>query len=423
MGNRKLLAAFLEKDNLKILAYESSGFKPKMNRIFAGQISFAPDVVRDGFIADGAKFTAQVKIALSQKETLAGISEVVLFLSPDKTFVKTLLSQDSPDGFIRTLPYFKEELLLTSEVNKTKVDSRTTYVAFEKKLVEDFQKPFLEVGKKVTGVKSATSVLVSKFSQIGKYFLLIPLEKEIVIGVCENGEVLEQAAFKQDVFGTQFGDFIGSHNLTDIKKAFTVGVFPPVALERVRSMGWEVYALETSDVYDLIVSSSVKASKFSLPAMPMPKVSAKTLSLIGAALVGVALVIIVVRSLPGLIRKPVVSPKPPTETAPEPAPVPQPQPADYTLRVLNGTLVTGEAARAADKLKGLGFDIAETKNATSAGFLATRIRPSKSVPDKIIAILKTSLLETYESTVIEPIPDSSVSGKLLIEIIIGQKKS
>ena len=406
-----MLVAFLEKDNLKLLAYKGK------TRTFAGQISFSNEVLRDGFIADPEKFASQVKVTLSQKSNLGEMSEVLLFLSPDKTFIKTLPSADSPDGFIRTLPYFNEELVVTSEIKKTKTDSRTTYVAIEKKLVEDFQRPFLDMGKKVIGVKSGAAVLASKYPQSGKYFLTFPLEKEIVVTVCENGEILELGAFKLDVFASQLPDFIGSHNLAEIKNAFTVGVFSAEALANVRALGWNVTPLESTDIYDLTVLAAGNKSKFTLPKI---NVNPKHLSLIGAALVGFALVVIVVRNLPAATAKKEVTKQKETQT--QPVVVPQPKPEDYALKILNGTFVTGEAGRAAEKLKALGFEITETKNATSAGFAATRIRPSKSVPEKIVAELKTVLLETYKETAIEPISDSSVSGKLLIEIIIGEKK-
>lgn len=421
-----MLVAFLEKDNLKLLAYKGK------TRVFAGQISFSTEVVRDGFIADSEKFAGQVKVALSQKSNLGEISEALLFLSPDKTFIKTLPTADSPDGFIRTLPYFNEELVVTGEVKKTRTDlpagrqgSRTTYVAIEKKLVEDFQRPFLDMGKKVVGVKSGAAVLASKYPQSGKYFLTFPLEKEIVVVVCENGEVLELGAFKLDVFASQLPDFIGSHNLAEIKNAFTLGIFSAEALSNVQKLGWNVTPLESTDIYDLMVLAAGAKSKFSLPDfkalhLRFPGINPKYLSLAGAIFVGFALVVIVVRNLPAATaKKENVKQK---ETQTEPVSLPQPKPGDYALKILNGTLVTGEAGRAAEKLKNLGFEITETKNATSAGFSATRIRPSKSVPEKIVAEINTVLLETYQSTAIEPISDSSVSGKLLIEIIIGAKK-
>lgn len=102
-------------------------------------------------------------------------------------------------------------------------------------------------------------------------------------------------------------------------------------------------------------------------------------------------------------------------------PKPEPKPADYTIRVLNGTLVTGEAGRLADKLKAAGYNITETKNATAAGFLATRLRIFPAVPDKITADLKTLLLADYNSVAIEPL--ASASGQIYqVEIIIGEKK-
>ena len=88
---------------------------------------------------------------------------------------------------------------------------------------------------------------------------------------------------------------------------------------------------------------------------------------------------------------------------------------------MNGTLVTGEAGRLAEILKGLGFEITETKNATSAGFAATRLRATNDVPDKITAGLKTTLLETYESVSLEPL--ATPSANAVIEIILGKKKT
>jgi len=107
-------------------------------------------------------------------------------------------------------------------------------------------------------------------------------------------------------------------------------------------------------------------------------------------------------------------------TTPVVAPVPEPKASDYPVRVLNGTLVEGEAGRLADLIKAKGFTITETKNATSAGFVATRIRTTSDVPTKIVDTIKLALDDTYESVNLEPLASDSAGVK--IEVIIGKKK-
>lgn len=393
-GKKKILAAFLEKDNLKLLSYEGK------QRVFAGQLSFPPEVLRDGFIADGLKFSSQVKIAFAQKELLKGVTEVVLFLPADKAFAKTLLAGDGSEAFVKGLPYFKEELVINQE--------GSSFVAFEKKLVEDFQRPFLESGKRVIAVKSGASVLTTAYPQKGKYFLLVPLEKEILTIVAQDGVLLETASFKKEVFADRFKEFVATHNLSDVTQNFTLGVFPTGLVQNAT-------ALETTDIYDLTFNAIVPEKKsFNININP------RFFYLIGAVLAGGLLVFAVVKGIGKMnldfTKK---EPKnPPVVKQELPPPKPEPRPADFSINVFNGTLVTGEAGKLAERLKTQGYEIKETKNATSAGFLATRLRILSTVPDKITADLKTLLLEDYKSVSIEPMATSAAQ----IEIIIGEKK-
>lgn len=430
LGKKKILAAFLEKDNLKMLVYEVGGLKGQVSRLFAGQITFSPEVVRDGFIADTAKFDSQVKMAFAQKEALQQATEVMLFLSPDKSFTKTLPGTDTIDSFVHGLPYFREELIIdTAPAPATGGPARTTYVAFERKLVEDAQRPFLESGKKIIGVKSAASVLVPKFAKTGRYLFLIPLEKDLVMAVAENGEVADLAVVKNDLVTARLGEFLSSHDLPGATAAFSVGMISSALAQKLRvENGLNLVPLAQTDIYDLIISSvSSRGSKTKLPAFigKLPTVSQKHLFLAGAIIVGAALTILIVknigslRSIGGAVSP--VKPVTPTPTPSAPPPPPPPKPGDYPVAVLNGTLVTGEAGRLADELKAEGFDITETKNATAAGFAATRLRATSTVPDQITAQLKTELLKTYDAVSIEPL--ASPSGKAVIEIIIGKKKS
>lgn len=423
------LAAFLEKDNLKLLVYKGK------ERVFAGQITFSAEVVKDAFIADAAKFSSQVKMAFSQKPQLRDVTDVVLFLPADKTFTKTLDVSDSVDSFVQSLPYFREELILTEQpVRGDKAGSgRVTHVAFEKKLIEDLQRPFLETGKTVVAVRSLVNDLVASFPNDGEYFLLAPLEKDVAFAVAQNGAILEASEFKTDLFVTRFGEYVVNHNLGDVKTAYTIGVFSKELAEKLHhASGLTINRLSEADVYDTIMASYLRlgsrgwGSLFEkLPKLPgLP--SSRLLFLVGAGIVGFVLVAIIVKNLPQLGGKKteVVSPV----ASPAAQPAPEPKPADFKVRVLNGTLVEGEAGKLAEKLKGLGFDVVETKNATSSGFVTTKLRPASDVPNKIVTSLKTTLEETYETVFVEPFDSAqgkslaSVSGEVKIEIIIGKKK-
>lgn len=428
MGKRQILTAFLEKDNIKLVVFETSG--KTAVRAFAGQISFQTEVVRDAFIADSVKFSNQVKIALAQKPQLSAVSEVVLFVPPDKTFTKAIPAADSVESFVRSLPYFKEELVIKSPEGKPKSpESLQTHVAFEKKLIEDFERPFLESGKKVISVESSLNDLARFQRQPNKYFLFVPFEKDTAVAVCDHGEVLEIAAFPKDAFVSRLIEFIAGHNHKDVTNAYTLGIFDSSVVDKIKSQtNLNVSSLVQKDIYDLVVESYLHSAPgggfaFSLPNLPkLPPISPKLIFLIGAIIVGFLLVYLVANNLTKLTPKPkspVVSPSGAESPAKPPAPAPQPKPADYKVRVLNGTLVTGEAGNLGDSLKALGYDVTETTNATSAGFVATRLRVTPDVPQQIIDQITTTLNQTYQSVSLEPLTDQAVK----IEIIIGQKKS
>ncbi len=432
IGKKKLLAAFLEKDNLKLLAYDVFGTRAV--RTFAGQINFSAEVVKDAYIADALKFTGQVKMAISAKLPLQAVSDLVLFMPTDKTFSKSLPTSDAVDSFIQSLPYFAEELVLTS----SQVDKKTTHVAFEKKLVEDFQRPFMESSKKITAVKSGINVLGAEFVQEGKYFLLAPLEKEIAMAVVENGAVLELASFGKEVFSARFSEFILNHNLDSVRLAYTVGTFDADLASKIRTeRGIEVVSVASGDIYDATVSAYLRSlggrslgnvlGKIGLQAISSKIPARKPLLLMGAGLVGIILVVMLVRGITGTksgANTPAVTPVATTPTVP---PAPEPKPADYKVRVLNGTLVEGEAGRLADKIKELGFEIKETKNATTAGFVTSRLRTAADVPTTITEKIKAVLTELYDSVSVESLPAgrqdlASDSAGVKIEVIIGKKK-
>lgn len=428
VGKKKLLAVFLEKDNVKLLVYDVFGNRPV--RQFAGQITFSPEVVKDAYIADSAKFSGQIKMAISAKEWLRQSMEAVLFLPPDKTFTKSLPASDTVDSFIQSLPYFAEELILSTEqlAARGKGLEKVTHIAFEKKLVEDLERPFLESGKTVLAVKSGVNVLAASYIQTGKYFLLVPLDKEIAVAVAQDGAVSEVAAIARDVFATRFGEFVLNHNLGAVTQAYTLGVFDANLAGKIRSeRGIEIVSLASGDIYDLAVSAYLRRSgggilanllgRISLPAIGERLPNQKYLFLVGAGIAGILLVVLLVKGIGGMKlggSKPVS----PMATTPALTPVPEPKPGDFKVRVLNGTLVEGEAGRLASVIKDKGFEVTETKNATSAGFVATRLRTAADVPAKIVEAVK-SALNSYESINLELLASDSAGVK--IEIIIGKK--
>ncbi len=81
----------------------------------------------------------------------------------------------------------------------------------------------------------------------------------------------------------------------------------------------------------------------------------------------------------------------PITATPEPSPTPPSvDRSKFNIRVLNGTPTSGLAASEAAKLKGLGYKIESTGNATNSAFTKTQVR-AKPTLDSLIAQLITDL--------------------------------
>ena len=427
-GKTQLLNVFLELDNVKLVIVQGSG--KKALRTYAGQLTFSPDVVRDAFIVDSVKFGSQIRIAIQQKPQLQAVSEVQLILPPEKTFIKTLEASESIETFLRVLPFFKEELVLQNTQDK-KAGGPITYVAFERKLVEELQQPFQDSGKKIINVIGSADILSKKVSTLEDQFLLMAFDKSLAVIVWKGGKIIQLEAWPNDVFAGRFVEFVRNAKLEDLKKISILGTVAPEITGKLQTdLGLVSNVLDGSDIYDQIIlgtsskSGSGPTVSLKMPAVAtlMEKLPGKKLIILGAAIIiGFVLAASIVMALknnkPAKVLSPVgnqpVQPAKPETTTP----IPEPKPADYAVRILNGTLVAGEAGRLSDKLKILGFDVTETKNATSAGFVATKLRVVDGVPESIVTMLKTELSKTYESVVPEVIIDQDVK----VEIIIGKK--
>lgn len=104
-----------------------------------------------------------------------------------------------------------------------------------------------------------------------------------------------------------------------------------------------------------------------------------------------------------------------------PSPTPSPTPAfdrsKYSLRVLNGTAKTGQAASLADKLKGLGWKIDSVGNATNSATPQTYIRAKENLPELVQTLIKDlspDLVASQSSNI-------KTSDKADAEVVIGKK--
>lgn len=438
-GKKKLLASFLEKDNVKLLAYEVSG--SNVTRLFGGQVTFSEDTLRDAFISDPVKFSTQVKSVISQKTPLTEVTEGILFVHADKSFLKALNASESVDVFVRSLPFFKEELVILPPDLRNgggaDQDNKVNYLAFEKKLVEDFERPFLETGKKILSVNSSILELAKKYTQSGRYLLILPFEKDVTVAACQDGVILDLTTFAKDVWVGRLSEFRMGKGFSDIMNVFVVSSLELGVADKLRNeQQLNVTELGGGDLYDLAVSAvlggsgSKKDAGSGTPKTPIPKVSLpkipglKWVFLVLAGVVGFAIVFLILKNfggvggLTGNLGSATPTPKPTEAVINVPSPTPSPKPEDFKVIVLNGTTVAGEAAAFGEVLTKQGFNVIETANATTSGFAATRLMTDTTVPESIIDSLKTTILDTYKSVSLEPLATSAAQ----IQIIIGEKK-
>lgn len=445
LTSKQVLSIFLEKDNLKMVV--TSGLGKGATRLYGGQLSFAPEVVHDAFIVDGSKFSSQVKIAVSQKPQLQKPADVQLVLPPEKTFMRTLDPSENVEAFLQVLPYFKEELILQTVCEGE--GKPITHVAYERKLVEELQQPFLDLGKVVVKITGVAPLIFSSLAASGDYFLLTVLEKTISVIVVRSGKAVALETWSPEFFADRFAEYIRNNSFENIKSVQTVGVLDPGLMQNLStSLGLVFSSKVTGDIYDLLISLSGGKTKFTFPKLAFPALALPVVTLpridkrfLGAGILAAGVVVVGLGIIGNLQSGPVVKPvnnavietaggipevkSEGTGSAVSPTPTPVSSepvvialtPQDFKVRVLNGTKVEGEAGKLAGTLKGQGFVIIETKNATNSSFLATRLRVTDTVPEKIVSDLQTTLLKTYEDVVVEKLEDTKAN----IEIIIGRK--
>ena len=103
-------------------------------------------------------------------------------------------------------------------------------------------------------------------------------------------------------------------------------------------------------------------------------------------------------------------------------PSPTPEEVDvsaYTIEVLNGSGISGAAAKAKTLLTEESFTVESTGNADASDYEKTVIKAKGSVPEAYIEALKQLLAESYELDSVEDLAESADTD---VVIIIGSQK-
>lgn len=119
--------------------------------------------------------------------------------------------------------------------------------------------------------------------------------------------------------------------------------------------------------------------------------------------------------LPGSSKT--TQPQFPTPT-PSPSPIPQPvrNRSDWSFEVLNGTGVTGEAKKIADKLKEQGYTVVKTGNTDKSNYSKTEMSAKKELLEKINLVIA----DLKDVIMIASVAGELTEGTASARIIIGK---
>jgi len=91
----------------------------------------------------------------------------------------------------------------------------------------------------------------------------------------------------------------------------------------------------------------------------------------------------------------------------------------YEIEVLNGSEVTGEAAKQKDNLEAAGFTVSSVGNADNSDYTDTIIKAKASVDSAFIAKLRSVLSNTFT---VGPVQTLSSDAAVPIQVILGTQK-
>lgn len=116
----------------------------------------------------------------------------------------------------------------------------------------------------------------------------------------------------------------------------------------------------------------------------------------------------------------------PTPSGTEISPVPSASPeatvdlTKYTVNILNGSGISGEAGKVKTLLEDAGFNVGNTGNASTYDFKETIVKAKKDVDQAYLVKLVETLSKNYKVATTEELPDSS---KDEVQITVGSSKS
>jgi hypothetical protein len=122
----------------------------------------------------------------------------------------------------------------------------------------------------------------------------------------------------------------------------------------------------------------------------------------------------------GLLKKVVIAPA----ATPTPTVTVEPTQAvadltKYEIEILNGSEVTGEAAKQKDTLEAAGFTVSSVGNADNSDYTDTIIKTKADVDSAFIAKLKSVLSDTFT---VGPVQSLSSDVAVPVQVILGTQK-
>lgn len=111
---------------------------------------------------------------------------------------------------------------------------------------------------------------------------------------------------------------------------------------------------------------------------------------------------------------------PPVVATPSASPSAQVNLAKYSVVILNGSGISGEAGKVKDLLVKAGFRVTSTGNAATYDFKKTVIKAKSTIDATYLAKLSETLSKTYVLDTNQTLPDSSKDS---VEVIVGTSKN
>ena len=109
-----------------------------------------------------------------------------------------------------------------------------------------------------------------------------------------------------------------------------------------------------------------------------------------------------------------------SSTTPSPSPLSSADLTKYTISILNGSGIAGEAGKAKTLLTTAGFEVGTTGNAATYDYTKTIIKAKSSVDAGYISALSAALGKTYVVDTTQTLSDTSADT---VQVIIGSSKA